>query len=408
MYLRNGVWYYDFLVNGVRYKGTTGYIEREKSKAKKAVDLLKAQIREKQAPSLIWAQTRQKLIGSSSTKLNEASVWQEFMKRYDGKGNENRLKSIKMHLGLFLNWMKQNHDVKTVADVTEQHAVAWWNEVRNLTLSNSSKNKYLTSMKMIFRVLGKANGVLENPFAEIKRLANKAAEREAFTPEELRLIGEKAKGWIYSLCLCAISTGLRKKDICLLPKKDVDLNANWIQTTTSKTGASVGIPIMPGLRRHIEEQFAEHPESEYVFPELAKLFLHDEREMSRKIKAFFKSIGIQGLTKQEKGYAKTVSVKDIHSFRHTFVYMAALHGIPFPVVQGIVGHASSSMTKHYMNHASREAKTKYLTQIPAYISGGARVKKSLNDRIIDLLNRTNKENFERTKKRILKFLKKNT
>ena len=36
-----------------------------------------------------------------------------------------------------------------------------------------------------------------------------------------------------------------------------------------------------------------------------------------------------------------------HSLRHTFVSLAANAGVPLPVVQSIVGHCSTAMTRHY-------------------------------------------------------------
>ena len=51
-----------------------------------------------------------------------------------------------------------------------------------------------------------------------------------------------------------------------------------------------------------------------------------------------------------------MSVKDLHSCRHTFCYYAGLRGIPLAVVQSIVGHMTPEMTKHYTAHATMEDK----------------------------------------------------
>ena len=42
--------------------------------------------------------------------------------------------------------------------------------------------------------------------------------------------------------------------------------------------------------------------------------------------------------------------------RHCFCYYAGLRGVPLPVVQSIVGHLTSSMTRHYQAHADRKAR----------------------------------------------------
>ena len=53
-----------------------------------------------------------------------------------------------------------------------------------------------------------------------------------------------------------------------------------------------------------------------------------------------------------------MSVKDLHSCRHTFCYYAGLRGIPLAVVQSIVGHMTPEMMKHYTAHATMEDKRK--------------------------------------------------
>jgi site-specific recombinase XerD len=158
--------------------------------------------------------------------------------------------------------------------------------------------------------------------------------------------------------------------------------------------------------------FLAEPDSPYVFPELAEMYstLSTQQAISAGVKKLLHKVGIEDTEKTVEGYARKVSTKDIHSFRHTFVYMASIHGIPLPVVQSIVGHLNPEMTKHYMDHAGRDARLAYMRQLPAYITGGEEPKDITNEkpdikkRILSLLNRTSKENFERTKARIQKIL----
>ena len=67
-------------------------------------------------------------------------------------------------------------------------------------LSTETQNNYLKTCKMVINALAEQAGVFENPFSHIKKLTNKPVEREAFTPEELKLIADSSKGsWIYTL-----------------------------------------------------------------------------------------------------------------------------------------------------------------------------------------------------------------
>lgn len=381
MFLRGDYWHYDFVVGGQRYRGSTGFKESEKAQAQAAEDRLKVQARDGHSVEMIWEQTKRKMVASKEVEFDFDTLWDAYTKRSTSNAGAKRVRQAANRLRHFCAWMKENYpNVRKVSCIEPHHAQEWWNAIRKQDGANDTKNDYLTNLKMIFNTLGEASGIIEDPFADIKKLKKDSPSREAFTPEELKLIGENATGWIYSLCLTAISTGLREGDICLLKKSSVNLDAGWIHIPkTLKTGAPVEIPILPGLKRHLLERLGEDADSEFVFPELAELYLTTPVKIGKGVKAFFKEIGIEDTHKEVNGYKRRLSNKDVHSFRHTFVYLAACHGIPFPIVQGIVGHTSPEMTKHYMDHASREAKTRYLHQLPDYLTGGNTEKASAED-----------------------------
>lgn len=407
MYLRGDIWHYDFIVGGRRYRGSTGFRKDEKSKAEAVEDKLKVQIREGHSIEMIWQQTKQRMTANKKLELSFASIWKVFM----AKTHLNAVVSIK-HAGkyrtvlrFFCGWMAQNHpEIQTVADVTREYANEWVEEIINAPGSPATKQHKIICITKIFREL-RDYGVIENPFAGIKPLPKNHVSREAFTPEELAIIGHKATGWMYSLCLTAISTGLRKGDICLLKKENIDLETGWITLKTSKTKNKVDIPIMPSLHDHLRERFATS-DSEYVYPELAQMYLKDPSIISHNVKNFLADCGITNTQKKLPGYARKASIKDIHSFRHTFVYLAAVHGIPFPIVQGIVGHLNAEMTKHYMDHAGREAKKQYLSQLPDYLSGQKKGKREIKERLIAIANKLNNNNFEKNRKRLLAIFNK--
>ena len=409
MFLRGDYWHYDFIVGGKRYRGSTGFRKNEKSKAEAAEAKLKVQAREGHSIEMIWEQTKRQLIAGRDLALTVAAIWDVFAKRTDCAAGPKRMQAYKKRLIDFVGWMRENYpDVKKISAILPIQAQEYASFLRGQASSNSTKNDALMSLKLIFRTLGRDYGIVENPFGEVKRLPTSQVSREAFTPEELALIGKNAKGWIWTLCLTAISTGLREGDICTLKKSSVNLKDNYISIPhTKKTGVSVEIPILPALRKHILEQWEADPENEYVFPELYRRYTINNR-IGRDIKRFFSEIGIVGATRKVEGYSKVSSVKDIHSFRHTFIYFAAVHGVPFPVVQGIVGHVSPEMTKHYMDHAGRAAKMQYLAQLPDYLSSAPAPKKSAREltpeRIARLIERATPENLPRLKARLLSLL----
>jgi integrase len=136
-----------------------------------------------------------------------------------------------------------------------------------------------------------------------------------------------------------------------------------------KTKKVIEVPILSALGKYLREL---PQESEYCYPELAERYRKSRCTIGAAVTAFLTDLGIESNRKVE-GRSRRVSVKDIHSCRHTFCYLAALNGVPFPVVQGVVGHMSPEMTKRYMNHASADAKREALEKIPDYMGGVAQL-----------------------------------
>ena len=92
------------------------------------------------------------------------------------------------------------------------------------------------------------------------------------------------------------------------------------------------------------------------------MYLTNPDGVSYRIKRFLEGLGIQ-TTRTPNGRTRAISVKDLHSCRHTFCYYAGLAGIPLAVVQAIVGHMSPAMTAHYSAHASLEDKRRGMERL---------------------------------------------
>jgi len=93
---------------------------------------------------------------------------------------------------------------------------------------------------------------------------------------------------------------------------------------------------------------------------------HGSDRLSRMVRTFLDDIGIDGqVTIGDR--TRQTSQKDIHSLRHTFCYLAAIHGVPLPVVQSIVGHIDEAMTRHYAAHATDQARAETLAKVPDHL-----------------------------------------
>lgn len=200
----------------------------------------------------------------------------------------------------------------------------------------------------------------DNPFSGIRKMKSDAETREAFTTDELKTIYDNLDGFTRPLFMLAVWTGLREGDICTLRWDDVDLRHRSISRRTRKTAADVQIPISNQLYEYLSS--IPRTQSEYLFPGHAEMYLTNPSGVSYRIKQFLEGLGIQ-TTRIPEGRTRAISVKDLHSCRHTFCYYAGLAGIPLSVVQSIVGHMSPEMTKHYSAHASMEDKRRGMERL---------------------------------------------
>ena len=98
------------------------------------------------------------------------------------------------------------------------------------------------------------------------------------------------------------------------------------------------------------------------------MYLTNNSGVSYRIKQVLEETCGIATTRKVPGRSRAVSVKDLHSCRHTFCYYAGLYGLPLAIVQSIVGHMTPELTKHYSAHATLEDKREKLKQLPGFLS----------------------------------------
>ena len=384
-----GAWYYEFMQHGKRYFGTC-----EGAKSQRQAEAFERTVKEKakQANGLksvkaLLETFRDDLTGGKRISLAEAFelAEQKPRSRVPSKGHASTKRAI---WGDFLAFMRGEHpDIENLIDVTDAHAQEYiallqksgryektvsysrgtGENVRTVTMQKSegalsARTLHLYQMVCteVFNLLAKDAGLQDNPFTSVRRAKPDAESREAFSPEELKIIFDNLDGFTRPLFMMAVWTGLREGDICTLKWNEVDLERHLITRKTRKTRTTVQIPISDQL--YTMFLATERTESEYVFPKHAAMYLANSDGVSYRVKKFLEGLGIQ-TTRTPEGRTRAISVKDLHSCRHTFCYYAGLAGIPLAIVQAIVGHMSSEMTKHYQAHATLEDKRRGMERL---------------------------------------------
>lgn len=387
-----GAWYYEFMCRGKRHFGTC-----EGAKNQRQAEAFERSVREKatQAAGLksvkaLYETFREDLTGGKKISLDEA--FELAMKKPRKRTPAEKQISIKRGIWQdFLDFMHGEHpEIVNLSDVRKTHSEEYvaliresgkynkaiqysrtgkkrnasqtisYNAPENIQLSPRTTNYYQVVCTEVFNLLKDDAGLQENPFSGILKLDMKNETREAFSPDELKTIFDNLDGFTRPLFMMAVWTGLREGDICTLKWSDVDLERRIISRKTRKTGAKVQIPISDQLYDMLIA--TPRTESEYVYPKHAEMYLANPSGVSYRVKQFLEGLGIE-TTRIPEGRTRAISVKDLHSCRHTFCYYAGLAGIPLSVVQSIVGHMSPEMTKHYSAHASIEDKRRGMKKL---------------------------------------------
>ena len=274
----------------------------------------------------------------------------------------------------FAKWMEKNHlEVNDLGGVTAE-AIAEYLACLRTDICATTYNGRVCVLREIFRVLAGKAGLEEDPWEGVRLRPDDAHSRRELTVEELRRLLEAAKkasggdrpDW-HTLFLIGIYTGLRLGDCCKLDWSQVNLAEGVIQLVPRKTRRHhqrmVTIPIHPAL---VEALDGAAPTGETpvgpVLPEIAEGYRRSRWWVSNEIARIFKAANIEMSVKLEGRRTRTPEAT-FHSLRHTFVSLAANAGVPLHIVQSIVGHESTAMTRHYY-HESSEALRQAVAAIP--------------------------------------------
>jgi integrase len=375
-YWRGNVAYYDFEVNGARYRGSLG-IKKDsgeidgKSPADRAameVRALMVQYEQNHSVEQIWEQTQKRLTGNKKIKAAFTDIWDEYSSRGMSNAGESRKRIYSSNLKHFIGWLENNHrEITLVTQITEGVAKEYITWLYSQDGSPATKNDKLITMKMIFSHLG----LPVNPFQKIKRLPLQQVQRDIFTPEQINILFNNSSGWMRQLFITALATFQREEDCCLIKKSYIHLDINRIKFPfTYKTGQEIDLPMLPLFRKIVEDALSDSTnDTEYLFPELARIYTVNPCYIGKKVKIFLQENGITNTLTEVPGYLKKVSTLDVHSLRHTAAVMGILAGWPVPMVMEATGQRSVKTLMRYINHISERQKENYFFQFGQGLPG---------------------------------------
>lgn len=365
---KNGVWTMRVTLAGKSHSRSSGTKDSEKAKmelAKFVVDVECENVRDT-APGRLFEMWPRYESSAEAAKLSPQM-----------RGNRYRAWRY------FSMWMKSAHpDIADVRDVTRQMAdeyMSFFGEKH----SAMTFNLCIGHLKGIFHVLLGRDAAETNPWNWIARKFSDTRSRRELSTDEVRRIVAAADvegGEWPRLIAVAVYTGLRLGDCCRLRWENVDLAQGVIQVVPSKTkryacGRIVTIPIHDRLLAALES-IPRASRSGYVMPDIAEKYEMHRWRITKALGSIFDCAGISQSIMYE-GRTRLTPYATFHSLRHSFVSFAANAGVPLVVVQAIVGHTSTAMTRHYY-HANEAALRRAVNAIPSFGKDGKTVRKGLS------------------------------
>lgn len=356
---KSGRWTIRVGVNGRRLSRSTGTRDRDKAEA-----FLNRFL----AP-----------LGLGAIRLPLAEAWHHYEMSPNRRDiAKSTLDSKRMVWMSFACWLEHNHiEIGHLAEVTETAVAEYLAEFR-CHHSATTYNNHVCVLREIFRVLTDKAGITHDPWAGVRLRAEDSVSRRELTLDEverLYLAATKEGVEWKLLMVTGIYTGLRLGDCCRLKWENVSLERQIIQVIPEKTKRHAhGRPVTIPIHRQLGEMLAHVPKDDrkgFVNPLIAEAYTAHKWDVDEGLRRIFRAANIT-MSVRIEGRSRRTVLASFHSLRHTFVSLSANAGVPLPVVQSIVGHTSTAMTRHYY-HENEAILRRAVDAIPAIGAEGGGV-----------------------------------
>jgi len=196
-------------------------------------------------------------------------------------------------------------------------------------------NRELACLKHMYNKAIEWGYIKSNPVKSVKLLKEPPGRLRYLRPDEVKELLDACNGYLRSIVITALNTGMRKGEILALKWEDVDLENRKIAVRKPKNNEIRVIPVNQTLYDELS-RLSEQPNSEYVFS-------NGEGQRFGDIKKGF-SLAL-----------KRAGITDFHfhDLRHTFGSHLVMQGIDLKTVQQVMGHKEIETTMRY-SHLSPE------------------------------------------------------
>jgi integrase len=220
----------------------------------------------------------------------------------------------------------------------------------NKRLRPATVNRELACLKALFNFVIKADLVAKNPVSRVKMLAENNLQTRVLSFTEQHGYLAKATPVLRDVATMILETGMRPEEVYTLRPENVDLVKGYLQVPHGKTAAARRRLRLTAPAREVLSGRMSATESPYMFP--------CESDPSRPI------------PKVNNAHDRAVRDSKVAPFRlydlrHTWATRAAMSGIDLVTLAAMLGHSRIQMVLRYA-HPTQEHQSSAMERLEQY------------------------------------------
>ncbi|HUI89158.1 MAG TPA: tyrosine-type recombinase/integrase [Anaerolineales bacterium] len=235
-------------------------------------------------------------------------------------------------LGKFMQWLEDN-GATTAQEITAKHVRAYLASLAERRLEDSTINNHGRAIRTLLRFFHAEKYIREPITFQIPSIAEKrlpCLSGEAVTQllDACQLPRDRA------LLLLMVDTGLRRAELCALNWEDMDIATGVVRVVRGKGGKARSVVVGVSTRRAL-------------LAYRRSLTTTDEKPVFQTSSGG--RLSFNGLRSLLLRLGKRAGVKvSPHALRRTFATLSLRAGMNLIHLQGLMGHSTIEMTKHYV------------------------------------------------------------
>lgn len=230
----------------------------------------------------------------------------------------------------------------TFKDMEELNVPAFREYFETLELGRSSKVQAKSQILGLLRFHGISTELYSNvTFKIAKKAALKEKKREAWSPEQVKVLITESKGNLKDCIKIAAYSGMRINEIVDMKVEHVNFDEMSMAVVDGKTeAANRDVPIHPEILSIIQDR-CSNPHKGYLFKvsDTNRSSGRGSKSLSNNFTTLKKSLGFG-------------SELVFHSLRKTFISSLHEQGVPVDIAKRVVGHSIQDITYGRYSEAS--------------------------------------------------------